>query len=135
VAVRDIQIQRRESDLVIATFGRGIYLIDDYSPLRAVAARQTMTADGLLVPPRPTRVYVETPFQRAGVGNGLFTGENPPYGALISYVLRDATPAGSRTVLVIRDAAGKTINEVPGPGGAGLSRAVWNLRHAPDTRA
>jgi photosystem II stability/assembly factor-like uncharacterized protein len=133
VAVRDIQIQRRENDLVLATFGRGIYILDDYSPLRALATRQAANADGMLTPPRATRVYVETPFQRAGVGNGLFTGENPPFGALLSYVLREATPAGSQTVLVIKDASGKTVNEVPGPGGAGLNRSVWNLRYASDT--
>jgi hypothetical protein len=133
IAVRDIQIQRRENDLVLGTFGRGIFIMDDYSPLRTLAARQAASAEGLLVPPRLTRVYFETPFQRAGVGNGLFSGENPPYGALLSYILDSETPAGSEIVLVIKDAAGKTINEVPGPGGAGLNRAVWNLRHAPDT--
>ena len=133
IAVRDIQIQRRENDLVLGTFGRGIFIMDDYSPLRTLAAPQAASAEGLLVPPRLTRVYFETPFQRAGVGNGLFSGENPPYGALLSYILDSETPAGSEIVLVIKDAAGKTINEVPGPGGAGLNRAVWNLRHAPDT--
>ena len=39
--------------------------------------------------PAPARVYSETPFERAGIGNGLFTGDNPPFGALLSYVLRD----------------------------------------------
>ena len=131
VAVRDIQLQRRENDLVAATFGRGLYIIDDYSPLRMLAARQT--ADAVLAPPRPTRVYVESPFERAGFGNGLFSGDNPPFGALLSYALRDATSAGARTVVVIKDASGKTINEINGPGGAGLNRAVWNLRHASDT--
>ena len=130
VAVRDIQIQRRENDLVLGTFGRGLYVIDDYSPLRALVRQSS--ADALL-PPRPARVYAETPFQRAGVGNGLFTGENPPFGALLSYTLREAAPSGSRVVLLIKDVAGKTIAEVNGPGSAGLNRAVWNLRHAPDS--
>jgi len=132
IAVRDLQIQRRETDLVVATFGRGLYIIDDYSPLRALASRQA-NAEGSLAPPRPTRVYSEEPFERAGFGNGLYSGDNPPFGALLSYTLRDATPAGTRTVLVVKDAAGKTVNEVNGPGGTGLNRAVWNLRHAPDT--
>jgi hypothetical protein len=130
VAVRDIQIQRREDDLVIATFGRGIYVIDDYSPLRALGRQ---LADATLLAPRPTRVYVETPFQRAGVGNGIYTGENPPFGALLSYRLADATPSGSQIVLEIKDAAGKTIAGAPGPGVAGLNRAIWNLHRAPDT--
>jgi hypothetical protein len=83
--------------------------------------------------PRATRVYAETPFQRAGVGNGLFTGDNPPYGALLGYTLRKAAPSGSRVVVLVKDAAGKTIAEVNGPGAAGLNRTVWNLRRAPDT--
>lgn len=131
-AVRDIAIQRRENDVVIGTFGRGIYVIDDYSALRVAAARKA-TGDGELAAPRATRLYVETPFQRAGFGNGLYTGENPPYGALLSYVLNTATPSGSQTVLLIKDASGKTINEINGPNGAGLNRAVWDLHHAPDT--
>jgi photosystem II stability/assembly factor-like uncharacterized protein len=133
VAVRDIQIQRRENDIVLGTFGRGLYVIDDYSPLRSLAKQTAM--EDMLAPPRPTRVYVETPFQRAGIGNGLFTGENPPFGALLSYTLREAVPSGSQIVLLIKDAAGKTIAEAIGPGRAGLNRAVWNLRHAPDTAA
>jgi hypothetical protein len=131
VAVRDIQIQRRENDLVLGTFGRGLYVMDDYSPLRALASQST--AEGMLISPRAARVFAETPFQRAGVGNGLYTGENPPFGALLSYTLREAAPSGSQIVLLIKDVAGKTIAEVNGPNGAGLNRAVWNLRRAPDT--
>src|SRR5262249_6228633 len=130
IAVREIQIQRREDDLVLGTFGRGLYLIDDYSPLRTVAKQNV--AEATLVAPRPTRVYVETPFQRAGVGNGLYTGENPPYGALLSYTLRDATPAGSPIVLLVKDATRKMVSPVKGPGSAGLNRAIWNLRSKPD---
>jgi hypothetical protein len=133
VAVRDIQLQRRENDLVAATFGRGLYIIDDYSPLRLLAARPATNADGTLAPPRATRVYSESPFERAGFGNGLYSGDNPPFGALLTYTLRDATPVGTRIVLVIKDATGKTVNEINGPGSAGLNRAVWNLRHASDT--
>ena len=132
VAVRDIQIQRRENDLVLGTFGRGLYVIDDYSPLRALSARQP-SADGALMAPRPARVYAETPFQRAGVGGGLFTGENPPFGALLSYTLREAAPSGSQVVVLVKDGSGKTIAEVTGPGSAGLNRAIWNLRRTPDT--
>jgi photosystem II stability/assembly factor-like uncharacterized protein len=131
VAVREIQIQRKEDDLVLGTFGRGIYIIDDYSPLRTVARQ--LAAEATLIAPRPTRVYVETPFQRAGVGNGAFTGENPPYGAALSYTLREATPQGSQILLLIKDAAGKTIYEQTGPGAAGLNRAFWNLRSKPDS--
>jgi photosystem II stability/assembly factor-like uncharacterized protein len=133
VAVRDLDIQRRESDLVIGTFGRGVYIIDDYSPLRALAAPATL-ADGVL-PMRRTRVYPENQIQRAGVGDGLFTGANPPFGALVSYVLKEPAPSGSQMLIIVKDGEGKTIAEALGPGAAGLNRTVWNLRHAPDSSA
>lgn len=131
--MRDIDVQRRENDLVIGTFGRGIYIIDDYSPLRALA-KSAPRGEGVL-PVRHVRVYAETPFQRAGVGDGLFTGENPPFGALVSYVLNDATPAGTQTLVIIKDTAGKTIAEIPSPDVPGLNRVVWDLRRAPDSTA
>jgi photosystem II stability/assembly factor-like uncharacterized protein len=136
VAVRDIAIQRRENDLILGTFGRGLYILDDYSPLRTLAApAASMVAEGTLLAPRATRVYAETPFERAGIGNGLFTGDNPPFGAIISYTLGAPTPVGSQILLVIRNAAGRPIAEVPAPGAAGLNRAVWNLRRRPDSTA
>ena len=128
-AVRDIEIQRRENDLVLATFGRGIYILDDYSPLRTLAASAPANVAAVVVPPRPTRVYHETPFQRGGVGNGQFTGENAPFGALISYTLREAEASDS-IVLSIKDPSGREIAQVAGPGAAGLNRVVWNLREA-----
>jgi hypothetical protein len=129
VAVRDIQIQRRENDLVIGTFGRGLYVLDDYTPLRLLAA---MNAEGLLAP-RATRLYVETPFQRAGLGNGNYVGNNPPYGALLSYVLRTDAPAGTAVVATVKDAAGKSIIDIAAPRAAGLNRVVWNLHRKPDS--
>jgi photosystem II stability/assembly factor-like uncharacterized protein len=131
VAVRDIQIQRRENDLVLGTFGRGIYILDDYSPLRALA--RDVTADGMLAPGRATRLYVETPFQRAGMGNGIYSGNNPPYGALLSFVQHDEAPAGTDVVVAIKDAAGKPVIDLPAPRAAGLNRVVWNLRRKPDS--
>jgi hypothetical protein len=133
VAVRDLDIQRRESDLVIGTFGRGVYIIDDYSPLRALAAPATL-ADGVL-PMRRTRVYPEDQIQRAGVGDGLVTAANPPFGALVSYVLTEPAPSGSQMLIIIKDGEGKPIAEALGPGAAGLNRTIWNLRHAPDSSA
>jgi hypothetical protein len=78
-------------------------------------------------------VYVETPFQRGGTGNGLFTGENPPFGAILGYRLYRELPAGSEVVITVKDAAGREIAQVIGPAGVGLNRAVWNLREAPAT--
>jgi photosystem II stability/assembly factor-like uncharacterized protein len=130
IPVRDIELQRRENDLVLATFGRGIWILDDYSPLRALAT-PTGVADVTLFAPRPTRVYPELSYERGAIGNGLFMGENPPYGALLTYRLGTALPAGTELVITITDAAGRTIREVTGPTSAGVHRTVWNLRANP----
>ena len=135
IAVRDIEIQRRENDLVLGTFGRGIYILDDYTPLRSLtgAARQQ---EGVLFAPRPTRVFNAVSYERGATGNGLFIGENPDYGAFLTYHLRAAMPAGTEIVLTVADASGRVVREVTGPGAAGLHRVVWNLRTiAPEAAA
>jgi len=93
IAVREIAIQPRQHDLVLATFGRGIYIVDDYLPYRAPAAGQTTSA-ATLYPVRDAVLYVPT-LQYGMPGKG-FQGEsfyaapNPSYGALFTYYLKDA---------------------------------------------
>src|SRR5206468_11951459 len=85
IAVREIAIQKRENDLVLGTFGRGIYIVDDYSPLRApVPDRATNRAT--LYPVRDAVLYVPT-LQYGMPGNGFqgetfYSGQNPPFGAM-----------------------------------------------------
>jgi photosystem II stability/assembly factor-like uncharacterized protein len=92
IAVREIAIQRRDNDLVLGTFGRGIYIVDDYAPLRA-ATTKTLEAAATLYPMRDTVLYVPTrQYGQAGKafqGETLFTGENPPYGAIVTYSLKE----------------------------------------------
>ena len=99
IAARDIEIQRREDDLVIGTFGRGIYVLDDYTPLRTKAT-QLSAAELTSFPIRDTFLYVEGdlwgPWGGGGkgvLGDNFFKGENPPFGAVISYYLRDGYPS------------------------------------------
>jgi len=92
IAVREIAIQKRENDLVLGTFGRGVYIVDDYSPVRAASAT-TVNAPATLYPVRDTVLYVPTQ-QYAMPGKGFqgemfFQGENPPYGAMFGYALKD----------------------------------------------
>ena len=134
VAVRDIELQRRENDLVLGTFGRGIWILDDYTPLRALAAQPgatTRSGGATLFAPRPARVYPELSYQRGAVGNGLFMGENPPYGALLTYRLPDALPQGAELVITVADPSGRTVREVTGPSTPGVHRVAWNLRASP----
>jgi len=88
IAVRDLEIQRREGDLVIGTFGRGIYILDDYSPLRSSSNELKNPS---LFGVRDAWLYV--PDNRRGWGGkgdwgaGRYTADNPPYGAVFAYYL------------------------------------------------
>jgi photosystem II stability/assembly factor-like uncharacterized protein len=92
IAVRDAVIQAREGDLVIATFGRGFYVLDDISPLR-VLKPETLTASAAVFPVKDTMMYQEA-FPWGGRGKGFqgdnfFVADNPPYGVNFSYYLKD----------------------------------------------
>lgn len=89
IAVRDIAIQTRENDLVLATFGRGFYVLDDYSPLRGIDD-QLLRKDAAIFPVRDALSYVETGHRRIGYqGDTFFAAPNPPFGATFTYFLRD----------------------------------------------
>jgi photosystem II stability/assembly factor-like uncharacterized protein/phage shock protein A len=90
IPVRDMAIQERENDLVLATFGRGFYVLDDYSPLRALSAAN-FQKEGMIFPTRPAVIEVaETGRSRGSQGEALWMAENPPQGATITYWIRDA---------------------------------------------
>jgi hypothetical protein len=92
IMVRDIAIHRGENDLVLGTFGRGIYILDDYRPLRTTTA-ETMTTEGAMFPVRDALAYIETRQYglrgKAFQGEAFYSGDNPPFGATITYFLRD----------------------------------------------
>ena len=92
VAFRDLEIQARECDLVCATFGRGIMILDDYSPLRHVTA-ELMKKPAVLFPVKQTWMYVQdAPMGgggKASLGDGFFTAPNPPFGAIFTYHLKE----------------------------------------------
>lgn len=93
ISVRDIEIQRRESDLVVGTFGRGIYIVDDYSPLRT-QAKDLKKAAATLFPIKDPWLYLEGNQygneKKGSNGNELYTANNPTYGAVFSYYLKDS---------------------------------------------
>jgi photosystem II stability/assembly factor-like uncharacterized protein len=92
IAVRDLEIQRRENDLVVGTFGRGIYILDDYTPLRSVD-EAALEQDARLFPVRDASMYIESkPIGGPGkgfLGDDLYMAPNPPFGATITYYLKD----------------------------------------------
>jgi len=92
ISFRDLAIQRRENDLVGASFGRGFFVLDDYSPLRQVSEK-ALESEALLFPVRRTPWYVERGTLgepgRASQGAAYFVAPNPPYGAVFTYYLSD----------------------------------------------
>jgi photosystem II stability/assembly factor-like uncharacterized protein len=92
IAFRDLKLQRRDQDLVGATFGRGFYVLDDYSPLREMAAG-VLEGEGSVFPVRDAWWYIPfVPMQAPGkptLGSDDFTAENPPFGATFTYYLGD----------------------------------------------
>jgi len=92
IGVRDLQIQRRENDLVAGTFGRGIYILDDYSALRDLDA-ETLAAEASLFEPRDALWYIERSVMGArrlgSQGDGLYAADNPPFGAVFTYHLAE----------------------------------------------
>ncbi len=93
IPVRDLVIQERENDLVAASFGRGFFVLDDYTPLRGIS-EEALTEPALLFAPRRAWSYVPRPVlgwsEKAAQGAAFFTAPNPPYGAVFTYFLRDS---------------------------------------------
>lgn len=88
IAVRDIAIQERESDLVIATFGRGFYIIDNYSPVRDITAQEIENNEAILFPVKDALMYIKSG-GRYGTGAALYLASNPEFGAEFTYYLKD----------------------------------------------
>jgi len=93
IACRDLEIQRRENDLVVGTFGRGIWVLDDYSPLREVTEEMLSQDEGVLLGVKDAWLYVQsTPLGGKGKssqGDAFYVADNPPYGAVFTYFLKD----------------------------------------------
>jgi len=122
-----VTIQPQFNDLVIATHGRGIYILDDVSSLRNYDKAQ---GDAYLFKPRPAYRWRTVNAGRTGGGGTQHevAGQNPPYGADIDFYLK--SPA-REVRLTFLGADGKVIREITQPGRAGLNRVWWDLRYNP----
>jgi photosystem II stability/assembly factor-like uncharacterized protein len=123
VAVRDIFLQPEENDILLATHGRGLWILDDATPVQQIAAAHAAT----LFPIRPALRY-SVRATRSGGGETEFTAPNPLYGAILNYYL--PTP-GEEARIEVLDSSGKVIRTLGGPQApatAGLHRVAWDLR-------
>jgi len=159
VAVMDLEVQAREGDLVAATFGRGIAVLDDLTPLRKLTP-ELLEQEGALFPVRKADLFV--PIHPGGsLGHAFFTAPNPPFGAVFTYYLKEdarslakarrvaekdaETPAiptwealkaealdeDPVVVLTVTDEAGNPVRRVTASAKAGLQRVAWDLRFPP----
>jgi hypothetical protein len=128
VAVRDLAIQSRDNDLVLATHGRGIWIIDDITPWRALTP-EIMSQEVAFVSARPVQERIEG---SGGWANGaaMFVGDNPPDAAVINYYQRERHLFGKLKIEVL-DSTGAVVGEVPASKRPGLNRVTWTMREKP----
>jgi len=125
VAVDDIAVHPRESDLVLATHGRGIWIIDDISPLRSLTP-DLMSREAALIAGRPVVQYFNA---RGGwsEGNETFSGRPRPSDAQITYFQKSRHIFGDLKIEIV-DQEGKLIDTIAGSTHRGLNRASWAMR-------
>ena len=87
ISVKDIAIQKRENDLVIATFGRGFYILDNYSPLRDLKD-DLLEKESHLFPVEDALLFMKTP-ERYGTGSTFFKASNPEFGSVFTYYIKE----------------------------------------------
>jgi photosystem II stability/assembly factor-like uncharacterized protein len=128
VAVRDLAVQPRTSDLVLATHGRGIWIVDDISPLRNLTP-EVLAQDATFVSSRPVQQRIEA---NGGWANGAaaFVGDDPPDGAVITYYQRTRHLFGKLAIEVL-DADGHVVGQLPASSRRGLNRVVWPMHLPP----
>lgn len=125
VAVRDLAIHPRDHDLVIATHGRGIWIIDDISPLRTLTP-ETLAKEAEFLQGKP--VVQQIPAGGGWVnGDAAFTGSNPPDEAVIVFYQKKRHIFGDMKIEVF-DPEGKLVSTIPSSKRRGLNRVVWSMR-------
>jgi photosystem II stability/assembly factor-like uncharacterized protein len=128
VAVRDLAIHPRDNDLVLATHGRGIWIVDDMTPLRSLTP-DLLTQEVAFVSARPVQQRIEGTGGWAN-GDAVFVGEDPPDAAVINYYQRERHLFG-KMKLEILDSSGRVLDEVPASKRPGLNRVIWTMRTKP----
>jgi photosystem II stability/assembly factor-like uncharacterized protein len=123
IAVRDMVIQARESDLVIATFGRGFYVLDNIAPLRAIrpeSAEHFFEQPATTFPVKDALLYIEShPLggpKKGFQGDAFYTAENPPYGAVFTAFLKDKLETKKEKRQEAEKDAAKKNQTLPYPG-------------------
>ncbi|MEO7063292.1 MAG: hypothetical protein ABI082_05895 [Dokdonella sp.] len=128
VAVRDIALQNRDDSLVLATHGRGIWVIDDLTPLRALDAK-TLASKAVFLPTKPIQQRI-TAYGGWSEGDASFNGPNPAEGADIAYY-QEARHLFGKLKIEVLDAKGQVIDTLPASVRRGINHVRWSMRAKP----
>ncbi len=119
IAFRDLELQRRDDDLVGASFGRGFFILDDYAPLRSLAAA-VRSGESTLFPARDAWWYIPSvPAQAPGrptQGSTAYAAANPPFGAVFTYYLSEELQTAREKRRADEKKAGEAGRDIPFPG-------------------
>ena len=127
--VYGIVVQEHFNDLVIGTYGRGFWILDDITPLQQLTPEVLASAAHLFSPRAAYRFRDITPMSAQGYEPSA--GENPPYGASINYYLQAAS--AEDVTITILDGQGAVVRTLAGPQASGLNRLYWDLRYETTT--
>jgi photosystem II stability/assembly factor-like uncharacterized protein len=129
VAVDDIVVHPRDNDLVVATHGRSLYVLDDLRPIQALTP-EVRGKGAHLFEPRPALAIHAMEGFADWNGSAVFRGENPPEGALLTYWIGDYT--GDPVKIAVETASGVPVANLTGTGAPGLHRLSWDLKPTKD---
>lgn len=156
ISFRDITIQRRENDLVGASFGRGFFILDDILPLRNFD-NSMLNSEATLFDIKDAYWYAPSNDKAGGQGDDRYVAENPPFGAIFTYFMADKLSSlkderkerektntdfpgwdaleaekneeGPLVLLIIKDASGDIVNTIKGSDNKGFNRVNWELNY------
>lgn len=130
VSTMDMRIHPRENDLIIGTFGRAAYIIDNIQPLRELAKEGVALLDKAVhlfpIPEAEMNVFKQPPGMRFGA-DGLFYGENKEQGAMLSYIVNPAEGVNDSLLIEIFDAQGELMKTIRKSPKKGIQRYYWEF--------
>lgn len=129
VPVFDIAIHPRDNDLVLGTHGRGVWIVDDITPIEQLKPAVLDEPLHVFDPRAATEWRMYDP--KGVTGNKLMQAKNPPFGAIVQYYLKSAVTGKDEVKVSVLDGSGKVLRELKGPKEAGIQRVVWDLRLEP----
>lgn len=135
IAVRDLEIQKRESDLVLASFGRGFYVLDDYSPLRTLT-KENLDKKAYMFPIKDAKLYIQSNPGTGYEGANLYKAKNPSFGATFTLHLKETKSSleslrkkeEAKLEKEGKDVSYPTLDEIRNERNEEIARLIWIIR-------